>query len=112
MTTPAVLKLPGGPKTRTEWQSSAASSRPNAPLVRPRITRPDWGLRICRGRSSRGLAQVAEPAAGRLTRAPGAFGLPRPARCHSRIAPPVAPAAPAVVATKLPYIPAGPGSAR
>ena len=83
MTTPAVLKLPGGPKTSTERQSSAARSCPNALLVRPRITRPVWGLRICRGRSSRGLAQVADPAAGRLTRVPGAFGLPRPACCHS-----------------------------
>ena len=111
MTTPAVLKLPGGPKTRTEWQSSAASSRPNAPLVRPRITRPGWGWWIRSGRSSRGVAQVADPAAGRLARAPGAFGLPNPTRCQSRITPPVAPAAPAVVATKLAYIPAGPGRA-
>ena len=57
------------------------------------------------------MAQVADPAAGRLTRAPGALGLPRPARCHSRMTPPAAPAAPAVVATKLAYIPAGPGRA-
>jgi hypothetical protein len=40
MTTPAVLKLRGGPKTRTEWQSSAASSRPNASLVRRQRRRP------------------------------------------------------------------------
>jgi hypothetical protein len=31
------------------------------------------------------VAQVADPAAGRLTRAPGAFGLPNPTRCQSRI---------------------------
>jgi hypothetical protein len=111
MTTPAVLKLPGGPKTRTEWQSSAASSRPNAPPVRPRTTRPGWGWRIRSARSSRGVAQVADPAAGRLTRAPGALGLPSPACCHSRMTPPAAPTAPVVVATKLAYIPAGPGSA-
>jgi hypothetical protein len=61
MTTPAVLKLPGGPKTRTEWESSAASSRPNAPLVRPRITRPGSGRRTRRERSSRGLAPGCRP---------------------------------------------------
>jgi hypothetical protein len=111
MTTPAVLKLPGGPNTRTEWQSSAASSRPKAPPARPRITRPGCGWRTRSGRSSRGVAQVADPAAGRLTRAPGALGSPRPARCHSLIAPPATPAVPAAVAAKLAYIPAGPGSA-
>ena len=82
MTTPAVLKLPGGPKTRTEWQSSAASSRPKRPPVRPRITRPGSGRRRSASRSSRRAGPGGRPAAGRLpvrrARVAQAGALPQP----------------------------------
>jgi hypothetical protein len=78
MTTPAVLKLPGGPKRRTEWQSSAANSRPNALGAAedhpPRLRSTDP-----QGPELPGSGPGGRPGAGRLARAPGALGLPRPA---------------------------------
>jgi hypothetical protein len=58
------------------------------------------------------VAQVADPAAGRFTRAPGAVGLLRPARCHNRIAPLAAPAAAVVVAVRCRTCRPGPAGPR
>ena len=59
MTRPVVFQLPVGPNTSTEWQSSAASSRPKVPGVRPRTTRPDSGSWTVSSRSSRPPAHTA-----------------------------------------------------
>jgi hypothetical protein len=83
------LVAAGGPNTRTEWQSSAASNRPRMPGVRPRTTRPGSGSPTVRSRSSRPLAQGrrhAWPAWGGRDggRPHGRAGAAWPRRSHRR----------------------------
>ncbi len=82
---PVVLKLPVGPKTSTEWQSSLASSRPPlarpaSRLVRPTITRPGVGRRTNSRRSSRPPAHTDPLRCRRVCSRPGRCPGARPGR--------------------------------
>jgi hypothetical protein len=111
MTQADVLKLAVGPKTRTEWQSSAASSRlmPGRPGVRPRMTRPGLGPATVSSRSSRPRAHSAPCWPARVCSRPGRWPGARPGRCRATAV--VPPAALPTTVVAVAYMPTGPGSA-
>ncbi len=115
---PEVLKLPVGPNTSTEWQSSEASSRPPRPrparrLVRPTITRPGVGRRTNSRRSSRPPAHTEPCRWRRVCSRPGRWPGARPGRywVTARTVAAVPPATPPTTVPAEPYRPTGPGSA-